>query len=76
MQQGESRPPTGETKVKWVKSQTAWIADSDGVINSSDETNATNSIAGGTLRENDVGWTGLKQRMQTHRFLKRDEYKT
>ena len=48
----ESRRSTVETTVKYVESQTAWIADSDGVMNSSDETYATNSIRKrGTPRE-------------------------
>ncbi len=60
-----------ETRVTQKKSQTAWIADSDWVINAAGTVRAvTNNIRKkrDTPRER-WGWTRLKLRMQTHGFL-------
>ena len=71
-----SRSPP-ETRAK-QKSQTAWIADSDWVINDAAGTvRVTNSIRKkrDTPRER-WGWTRLKLIMQTHGFLGGNKCKT
>jgi hypothetical protein len=67
-----------ETRATQKKSQTAWIADSDWVINDAAGTvRVTNSIRKkrDTPRER-WGWTRLKLRMQTHGFLGGNKCKT
>ena len=74
----DSTRSLAETKATQKKSQTAWIADSDWVINDAAGTvRVTNSIRKkrDTPRER-WGWTRLKLGMQTHGFLGGNKCKT
>ena len=69
------RRSPAETRVAQKILQTAWIADSDVVINAAARERVTNDNRKRETPRERWGWTRLKQRMQTHGFLERNEYK-